>query len=72
MGVKYEEVEGGPREGMVVVHDSVTGRYLGCMGRETWLELVEKDLLQFVQKESVAGVSKEDLYKPIGDSGNTT
>jgi hypothetical protein len=28
------------REGIVVVHDSVTGEYLGCTGREYWEELL--------------------------------
>jgi hypothetical protein len=28
------------REGMVTVYDSMTGEYLGCMGRETWEQML--------------------------------
>ena len=38
---EYEFVE--PYEGIVVVHDSVTGEYLGCMGRERWDRLLQED-----------------------------
>jgi DTW domain-containing protein YfiP len=38
--MKMNDVEG--REGIVVVYDSMTGEYLGCMGRETWERLLKQ------------------------------
>jgi hypothetical protein len=38
--IRGEKPEG--REGIVTVYDSMTGAYLGCLGRETWDQMLLK------------------------------